>query len=335
MAMDKKMIAALVALLLVVAAAIGFVSTQSYDKKGEAIAEKAKEKQEVRVQDACASNGTYARLKEVVFEEAVRIRNSDPANLDTLAAHSVVRMENPVVKSRDEDLNVTVCTGRFVLEVPPGAEAAFGGERRLTADIQYAAQAAADGSGLVYQMTGAEPIIYRLASFDLRGRRPQPPGAPADGAQLAEAPPAPDAPVAPEPEADVAPTPPAPTPPPAPVARPRQPQPAPPPRAPARSLETAPARSTGTARPSFSCRSGRSRSEQMVCSSARLAAKDRAMSSLFYSALSDADPRTRALLRRTRDRFLAYRERCGSEACVAEAYDGRMEEIRDIMAESE
>ena len=59
------------------------------------------------------------------------------------------------------------------------------------------------------------------------------------------------------------------------------------------------------------------------------------MSSLFYSALSDADPRTRALLRRTRDRFLAYRERCGSEACVAEAYDGRMEEIRDIMAESE
>jgi uncharacterized protein len=70
----------------------------------------------------------------------------------------------------------------------------------------------------------------------------------------------------------------------------------------------------------------------MVCGSNRLAAKDRAMSSLFYSALADADRRTRSELRRTRDRFLAYRERCGSEACVAEAYDGRMDEIRDIMA---
>jgi len=49
-------------------------------------------------------------------------------------------------------------------------------------------------------------------------------------------------------------------------------------------------------------------------------------------ALANADSRTRAELRRTRDRFLAYRERCGSEACVAEAYDGRMQEIRDIMA---
>lgn len=70
----------------------------------------------------------------------------------------------------------------------------------------------------------------------------------------------------------------------------------------------------------------------MVCSSDSLAARDRAMSSLFYSALADADPRTRAELRRTRDRFLAYRERCGSEACIAEAYDGRVQEIRDIIS---
>jgi uncharacterized protein len=55
------------------------------------------------------------------------------------------------------------------------------------------------------------------------------------------------------------------------------------------------------------------------------------MSSLFYSALADADSRRKRELRRTRDRFLAYRERCGSEACVAEAYEGRMQEIRDIM----
>ena len=73
----------------------------------------------------------------------------------------------------------------------------------------------------------------------------------------------------------------------------------------------------------------------MVCSSDGLAARDRAMSSLFYSALADADPRTRGELRRTRDRFLAYRERCRNEACIADAYEGRMQEIRDIMANAE
>ncbi|MGZ8283798.1 MAG: hypothetical protein ACXWUN_12730 [Allosphingosinicella sp.] len=54
------------------------------------------------------------------------------------------------------------------------------------------------------------------------------------------------------------------------------------------------------------------------------------MSSQFYSALADSDAGTRRELRRSRDRFLAYRERCGSEACVAQAYRDRMDEIRDI-----
>lgn len=70
----------------------------------------------------------------------------------------------------------------------------------------------------------------------------------------------------------------------------------------------------------------------MVCSSGGLAARDRAMSSQYYSALSSADSSQRRALRRTRDRFLAYRERCGTEACIAQAYEGRMREIRDIMA---
>jgi uncharacterized protein len=69
----------------------------------------------------------------------------------------------------------------------------------------------------------------------------------------------------------------------------------------------------------------------MVCSNAGLAALDRRMSSLFYSALADADPETRAELRRSRGRFLAFRERCGSEACIAQAYRDRMDEINDIM----
>jgi hypothetical protein len=328
---QRKIIYVLAGLLVVAVAAFGWSLTRGYDKKKEEVRAEAPAAQKSPDKAACASNATYARLKEVAFEEAVRLRNADPANLDTLAAHSVVRMENPVVMSRDEELNVTVCSGRFILELPPGAEAAFGGQRRLTADIEYAAQAAADGSGLVYEIRGAEPVIQKLAAFNLRGQRFQQPGASIDNTQFAEAPATPAAPPTPEPAVAVPPAPaPAPAPPPptrpAPTSQPKAPKALP------RAAEPAPARVTASARPSFNCRHARSRSEQMVCSSSRLAAKDRAMSSLFYSALTDADRRTRSELRRTRDRFLTYRERCGSEACVAEAYDGRMDEIRDIMA---
>ena len=370
--MDKrKMVLALVALVVVVAAAFGYSLSRPQGEAGTEKSQVAARKEE-RSQDACASSATYARLKQVAFEEAVRIRNADPTNLDTLAAQSVVRMENPVVKSRDEELNLTVCTGRFVLELPPGAERAFGGQRRLTADVEYAAQGAADGSGTVYQMEGAEPIIYKLASFDLQGQGTAPPPsdeeiefAGADPSDVGLPTPAPRAPEAdqtaprreaptvqqreaapPRPTREATPAPrPAPprraerseetreTPRPAPrpkaEARAQRPEPRPKAEAREERQEARPARAA--ARPSFNCRVGRSRSEQMVCNNARLAARDRAMSAQFYSALTDANPRARRELRRTRDRFLAYRERCRDEACIADAYEGRMREINDIM----
>jgi hypothetical protein len=286
----------------------------------------------------------------------MRARGAQGASLDTLASHSVVRMEDPVMLSRDEDLNVTVCSGKFILEVPPGAQAGLGGQRRLAADIEYSAQAAADGSGLVYQVRGAEPIVARLAAFNLGGQPLQlEPGArPQDATEYAEAAPlpapapaptpAPAAPRAEEPEPEPA-APkarPAPQPPrldPAPRTPPRA-TPTPQPRAerpepePTRTVEAEPARRTFS-NPSFNCRSARTRGEQMVCGSTSLAARDRAMSSMFYSALASASPSTRAELRRTRDRFLAYRDRCRDEACVADAYQGRMAEIRDIMEAAE
>jgi hypothetical protein len=189
-------------------------------------------------------------------------------------------------------------------------------------------------------MNGAEPIIYKLAAFDLKRQR-MPAPALEPGTALADASAVPPVAVpvpvqepmpAPEPQVRVVQRE---APPPQPRPRPveSRPEPRPEPRVePRPEPRTEPVRATAS-RPSFNCRSARSRSERMVCSSDSLAAKDRAMSSLFYSALADADPRTRAELRRTRDRFLAYRERCGSEACVAEAYDGRVQEIRDIIGD--
>ncbi len=268
-----------------------------------------------RLKVACSSQATYDRLKQVAFDQAIQIRNADPVNLDTLATYSMVRVENPVVKSRDDTLDITVCGGRFILQLPPGAERAFDGKRQLVADIEYAAQAAADGGGLVYQIKGAEPIIYRLATFDLRSESYRPAAGPPPGApetplplpatQTTELPQPPPRSITP-PKAAAAPHP---------AAR------AGPSEAPPRS---------GSSSPSFNCRAGHSRSERIVCSSDHLAALDREMSSLFYSALSHGDEQQRADLRRTRSGFLVYRERCGDERCIAAAYLDRMEEIRDI-----
>lgn len=269
-----------------------------------------------RLKNACSSQATYDRLKQVAFDEAIQIRNADPVNLDTLSTHSLVRVENPVVKSRDETLDVTVCSGRFILQVPPGAERAFDGKRQLVADIEYAAQAAADGSGLVYQIKGAEPIIYRLATFDLRSEayRPAASQTRSAAADQAEARAAAQA-----------------------AGLPRtQPRPASTPMATSSpAAATSPklqetSRRASAATPSFNCRVAQSRSERMVCSSDRLAALDRQMSSQFYSALSRGSEPQRADLRRTRDDFLRYRERCGDEPCVEQAYRNRMDEIRDI-----
>ena len=257
---------------------------------------------EAQLRRACASELTYHRLKEYAFDEAQRIRGNGERLLDDIATYSVVRMEEPVVKSRDDALNVTVCTGRFILELPPGVVNAFDGERRLTANVEYAAQAAVDGSGLVYHMTGAEPIIYRLATVG--GLRPVAP-------QIAQAPIQAQTPVSPTLAVPPAASPPAPAPPP-------------------KFAEPKAASAAAGARPSYNCRHAGTRTEIMVCADPGLAARDRQMAAVYYDRMSGADAETRRQLRRSRDRFLARREQCRTEACVAAAYEERVAEIQRI-----
>ena len=153
-------------------------------------------------------------------------------------------------------------------------------------------------------MSGAENLVSRLAAFDMEGLRlesptePTPEDLPADPNALPPLNPDSVGPVT-EPDVNVhrggsAPTP---------------------------------------SNPSFDCRLARTRGELFFCSSDRLAAQDRQMAELYGSAIEDADRGTRRELARTRDNFLAHRDRCRDSACVAQAYEGRMREIRDIMAE--
>ncbi len=116
----------------------------------------------------CASRSVNERLKARIFDDAATAGAGASGNLNLLASFSEVRMDQPLLKSQDEELGVTVCTGRFVLLLPPGSEQRFGGRTLLQADVEYAAQSAADGSGLVYQLRGADSIVYRLAAYNLK-----------------------------------------------------------------------------------------------------------------------------------------------------------------------
>jgi len=84
-------------------------------------------------------------------------------------------------------------------------------------------------------------------------------------------------------------------------------------------------------RPSFDCANARSSGEAAVCADSGLAALDVNMATQYRRALASATPAQTALLQSTRDRFLAYRDRCPSRQCMADGYVGRMREIRDIM----
>lgn len=248
---------------------------------------------------ACGSQATYDLIKRELFRRAAQLRGSDQAAFNRLAVYSVVRMDAPMLRSHNEDVGTIQCSGTLALDLPPGV-AVVGGRRTLAADVGYAIQPAADGSGEVLTLTSADAIVTPLATLAKVGTAAEDPLAPASNTDQYLPPLGAEPPMGPEPA-------------------PPQPAPSPP---------------AASASPSFDCRAARTRGEVAVCGDPGLAALDRQMAAQFMSAMSQADPGERALLQSTRSRFLSYRDGCRSDDCIADAYRGRMSEIRDIMSGS-
>lgn len=244
---------------------------------------------------ACARSATYDLIKRDLFRRAAQLRGSDQAAFDQLSGVAVVRMENPVMESEDSSNGAVNCSGSLSLDLPPGV-AVVGGRRTLTSDVDYTVQPSADGSGNVVLLRNADAIVTPLATL----AKVNQPAEPATNGST----------IAPEP---VAPAPPA-------TAAPRTP--------PASDDVTVP---LASARASFDCRSARTRGEIAICSDPGLAALDRNMATQYARASADASPDQRELLRQTAHRFYAYRDRCPNNACIGQAYAGRMREIRDIV----
>ena len=243
---------------------------------------------------ACASKATYDLIKRELFRRAAQVRGSDQSAYDRLSAYAALRMENPVMESEDSSTRAVNCSGSLSLDLPPGV-AVVGGRRSLNAEIDYSVQPAADGSGAVVLLRNADPIVTPLATL-ARVAQPAPAAVPPAANEVAA-----EDPLAPAPE-------PPPTPP---------------------SAPTEPSRPS-QANPSFNCANARTSGERAVCGDSGLAALDRNMAAQYGRAVSSADQGERELLRQTRDRFLRFRDRCPNRQCIADAYNGRMREIRDI-----
>ena len=253
-------------------------------------------------EEQCADQDVYDRIKRDLFRRAATVRGGDQAAYNSLAGYSVLRGETPILREHDEELNRITCSAYFTLDLPPGIAVA-GGRRSLNAEVGYAIQPAADGSGKAVTLTSADAIVTPLATLMRTGTQA---GSPIGNTSVT------NDPLGEQPTTD-----------PAAAAPPAQPTPQPAPQ---------PAQPTASADPSFNCNLARTRGEIAVCNSSGLAALDRQMAAQFNGALSGASGSERSQLIRTRDRFLRYRDGCRSDDCIADAYRGRMREIRDIMA---
>ena len=123
-------------------------------------------------QSRCARQATYDRIKTELFRQAAKVRGSDQSAFDRLSSYAAVRVERPLLRSQDDALGTLRCTGHLSLDLPPGV-AVVGGRRTLSADVDYVLQPAADGSGDVVMLEGADPIVVPLATFARPARPPQ------------------------------------------------------------------------------------------------------------------------------------------------------------------
>jgi hypothetical protein len=244
----------------------------------------------------CSSKQTYDLIRRELFRRAAELRGRDQAAYESLSGYALLRMENPVMESQNAQTGAVNCAASMALDLPPGV-AAVGGRKTLRSDIDYSVQQAADESGTVVELRNADSIISQLATLSRIGNYSGAPSTMDVANQVASNEPTLTMPAAPS----------------GPQQSPATPQDQP------------------EHGPSFSCAHPKSRAETAICGDEGLSSLDRDVAWQFGRAMADATPLQRAQLQSSRNRFLAYRERCPDRRCMAQAYIGRLREIRDIV----
>ena len=228
---------------------------------------------------AAPARPTYDLIKRELFRRAAQLRGSDQAAYDKLSATPCCGWKTRCSKSQDKEPARSIAPARC-RSTCRRAWRSSAAVRTLTADVDYTVQPAADGSGNVVLLVTPMRSSRRWRRWRASTQPAQQPAAPPDDERNG-------------------------------AVRRRQPR--------ARSAElaqpTAPSRQRGRA----PRRRGRAstapmRARAAKSRSARTAASPRSIGNMASPVrpvrLPRPTPEQQALLRATRDRFLAYRDRC-------------------------
>jgi uncharacterized protein YecT (DUF1311 family) len=113
----------------------------------------------------CAAQSTYDAMKRELFRRAAQVRGSDEQAYARLADFALLRVNGPIVRGVDDQVQSVSCSGTAVLDLPPGVQVA-GGRRSLSGDVDYMIQPAADGTGKVVRLGNADSIVIPLATIN-------------------------------------------------------------------------------------------------------------------------------------------------------------------------
>lgn len=272
---------------------VAYLSFGGGGKNEDRLSDTVVEREETTTpEQQCAAQSVHERIKRELFRRAAQARGSDADAFASVARHASVRMEAPMPTLDADTAGTVSCTGLLWLDLPPGVTAS--GRRTLSGDLIYTVRRTSDGDLLLAGLGNAEAIISPLATL---ARAPTP----EEEVLANEMTPVTDGVAQPQDGFEIV------------VPPGAQPD-------------------AGGSGPSYDCGDASTSSEVAVCNDAGLAALDRQMAVLYDRSVASGNAQQRALLVRTRDRFLAYRDGCRTTGCIAGAYQGRMREIRDIMA---
>jgi hypothetical protein len=158
----------IVALVAAIAAGVLLASsvwTNRFSGNNEIAENAVVEKKAQDPQAWCAAQSTYDAMKRELFRRAAQVRGSDEQAYARLADFALLRVNGPVVRGVDDQVQSVSCSGTAVLDLPPGVQVA-GGRRSLSGDVDYMIQPAADGTGKVVRLGNSDSIVIPLATIN-------------------------------------------------------------------------------------------------------------------------------------------------------------------------
>lgn len=112
--------------------------------------------------ELCTSEAIYRQIKDIIFDRTIERYDGDPGALNSLRRAAGVRMQYPVLREYQAEIERADCSGRLILDIPPAAQDEFDAAPSLQANLDYSIQPAIDGGSAVVELEGIEVTVQRI-----------------------------------------------------------------------------------------------------------------------------------------------------------------------------